>query len=417
MTRLFVGPVVALALAASASAQTLSYADAVFDGDLMPPGALNRAQAVAVSPDGRHVYVAADTTPALGVFEIDAAADHLTLVETELVPADPASVAVSADGGHVYVATTVPGAVTWFDRDPISGALSNPGSIATGDPGVMGLAGARSLALSPDDQNVYVASPSEDALAVFSRNPADGALTFLEAHLQAAVPALIDPWEVEVSPDGGHVYAATLDTGLTGVGFTRGPTGALSDPQSIAPNIVDGWSKSLVFSPGGDQVYFGGGNPNPPQDHAILIYDRDPGTGALNFAELLDDSEVPDPPGLATISSLAMAPDGTNVLVALDSADAVVALTRDAEGDLSYLDAVIDGPASDGLEGATSVAIAPNGRFTVAAGKSDAALVLLAPEPSALQTGLAALSALLGLGALPGKRRPSATPYGPKRTS
>lgn len=390
----------ALLLADPARAQTFSYTEAVFDGDLMPPGALNRAQAVALSPDGRHVYVAADTTPAIAVFERDVETGLLALVESETaIAADPTSVAVSADGGHVYVATTVPGAVTWFTRDPATGALSNPQSIAAGDPGVSGLAGARSVALSPDGLNVYVASVGDDAIAVFARNPADGVLTFLDAQLPAAVPELIDPWEVSVSPDGGHVYTATLDLTFTGVGFTRGAMGLLSNPQPIAPSIVDGWSKALEFSPSGDQVYFGGGNPAPPQDHAILIYDRDPGTGALAFAELFDDSELPQPPGLATIASLALAPDGAYLLAALDSAGAVVLLGRDPEGDLSFVEAIQDGPGTDGLAGAAGVAIAPSGRWSVAAGKTDRALVSFAPEPRAALAALGVLAALAVLGA------------------
>ena len=400
----FLALLACLALAPAANAQTVSYSDGLFDADLAPPGALNRAQAVAVSPDGRHIYVGADTTPAIGVFTIGAGA-MLQWVESELaIPADPTSLAVSPDGNHVYVTTTVPGAITWFSRDPLSGVLSDPQSIATGDPGVQGMAGARSVALSPDGLNTYVASVGDDAIAVFGRNPADGVLTFLEAQLPAAVPELIDPWRLGVSPDGGHVYVATQDTALTGVGFVRGAMGLLSAPQAIAPNIVDGWSKAVAFSPSGDQVYFGGGNPNPPQDHAILIYDRDAGTGALAFAELFDDSELPDPPGLATISSLAMAPDGAHVLVAVDAGSALVVLERDAGGDLSFLEAIVDGPGSDGLAGATEVATTPSGGFTLVAGKTDQALVLLTPEPSALA---GATAVVLALGALvTGRRRP-----------
>ncbi len=390
--------------AAPASAQSLGYLDAIFDSELMPPGGLNRAQAVAVSPDGRHVYAAADTTPALSVFAIDAVGGVLTHVETETgIPANPTSVAVSPDGNHVYVASsdppTNPGAVTGFTRDAQSGALSNPQSIAAGDPGVEGLGGARSVALSPDGLHVYVAAPGDDSLVVFSRDPGDGSLTFVQAQLASAVPELIDPWEVRVSPDGSHVYAATLDTTWTGVGFTRGPMGLLGTPQPIAPNIVDGWSKTLDFSPSGDQVYFGGGNPNPPQDHAIFVYDRDAGTGTLTFAELFQGSEIPNPPGLelATVTSLAVAPNGASVVVSLDVDDAVIVLERDSGGDLSFLEALEDGPASDGLLGAADVVITRDGRFTLVAGKGDQAIALLAPEPMGEALTLAAIAACLGL--------------------
>ena len=39
--------------------------------------------------------------------------------------------------------------------------------------------GSRAIAISPDGRDVYVASGGSDAIAVFARNPATGALTQL----------------------------------------------------------------------------------------------------------------------------------------------------------------------------------------------------------------------------------------------
>ena len=47
--------------------------------------------------------------------------------------------------------------------------------------GVDGIAYASALAISPDGAHVYVAGSRDDAVASFSRDPATGALTFLEA--------------------------------------------------------------------------------------------------------------------------------------------------------------------------------------------------------------------------------------------
>ncbi len=164
------------------------------------------AESVAVSPDGSHVYVVSPNMAAITLFARDQATGTLTQLpgtagcvsETEgyrlqigpcaegraLVGAS--SVAVSPDGQHVYVASYVYGAVAVFARDQATGTLTQlPGTAgcvsqtgwyydwrglcAAGT----GLDGAVSVALSPDDRHVYVASygpNTSGAVAVFARD-------------------------------------------------------------------------------------------------------------------------------------------------------------------------------------------------------------------------------------------------------
>src|SRR2546427_9658116 len=49
-----------------------------------------------------------------------------------------------------------------------------------GSGGVTGLNGATGVAVSPDGKHVYAAGELDDALAVFTRDSASGALTFVE---------------------------------------------------------------------------------------------------------------------------------------------------------------------------------------------------------------------------------------------
>ncbi len=76
--------------------------------------------------------------------------------------------------------------------------------------GVDGLFGARSVTVSPDGAHVYAAGVSDDAVAVFSRDPGTGALTFVEGLRDGGdgVAGLFGAFSVTVSPDGAHVYAA-----------------------------------------------------------------------------------------------------------------------------------------------------------------------------------------------------------------
>ena len=93
---------------------------------------------------------------------------------------DPVSVTVSPDNTSVYVTSNTSDAVTVFDRNTTTGALTQQVR-ATGcisDLWVFhtcvdgwGLDGASAVTVSPDNANVYVASQISDAVTVFDRSP------------------------------------------------------------------------------------------------------------------------------------------------------------------------------------------------------------------------------------------------------
>jgi DNA-binding beta-propeller fold protein YncE len=150
---------------------------------------LNGARAVTVSPDGKNVYVAASESDAVSVFTRDQISGVVTL--TDCINQDGSdgctdgraldetlSVAVSSDGKHVYVASRQSSAVAVFARDLTTGALSQlPGADGcVSEDGSDGCAagkalnGAQSVAVSLDGKNVYVASFNSSTVAIFKRN-------------------------------------------------------------------------------------------------------------------------------------------------------------------------------------------------------------------------------------------------------
>ena len=85
---------------------------------------------------------------------------------------------LSADGNHLYVIGSTDDAVSWFERNASAGALTYGGTLQDGVDGVDGLDGAQSVTLSADGKHAYVAGFFDDAVSWFERNASTGALTY-----------------------------------------------------------------------------------------------------------------------------------------------------------------------------------------------------------------------------------------------
>lgn len=179
---------------------------------------------VAVSPDGEWVYVASREDGALAVFDRTATLDDIAFQESFFdgvggvdFLAQATSVAVSPDGRFVYVTSWEDDAITIFER--VGQGLVLRDSYRDQVAGIDGLDGASSVALSPSGNLLFVAGELDDAIAVFHRS-ADGSLDFIEtvADGTGGVEGLDGPVTLVVSPDSVHVYAAARNSSSV-VGF------------------------------------------------------------------------------------------------------------------------------------------------------------------------------------------------------
>jgi 6-phosphogluconolactonase (cycloisomerase 2 family) len=258
--------------------------------------ALEFANAVAVSPDGKNVYVGAKSTDGLAVLARDSSTGAVTqlpgaagcVTEDGTDPFDnnPATTcvngeglsvgidgfAIPAAGGQVYAigGANNGGTIAVLDRNADTGALTQTiagtegclsfdgsgGQCAT----VAALNGPRKGAFSPGDAHLYVALSFTDGVARFNRTAATGNLSFAAS---TATPTMNGANDVAVSPDGKHVYVSAFESD-TVVRFNRDAGGALILQGCIshtgagcAGNIgkpLDGVN-AIAIAPDGQHVY------------------------------------------------------------------------------------------------------------------------------------------------------------------
>ncbi len=362
--------------------------------------ALSVAASVTISPDGRHVYVASYDSNAVAVFSRNVTTGELTQLSGAagciaengdgITCADgtglraAVSLRVSPDGKNVYVASEVSDAVVVFSRNPTTGALTQLSGTAgcvseTGTGGLCidgnGLLGARFVAVSPDNRHVYVASQYNHTVAIFFRDTTTGALTQLSGIAGCIAETgdgitcadgrgLITPTYLEVSPDGRHVYVASIDSNGVAIFSRNANTGALNQLSGIEGCIAeagdgitcaDGAGLSgaytLTVSPDGWHVYVVSATSD-----AVAVFSRNPTTGALTqlsgtagcVSETGTGGLCIDGNGLLGALAVALSPDGQNVYVASVNSNAVTVFSRDnpaAPSQLQFADVNGDGRA------------------------------------------------------------------------
>ena len=288
------------------------------------------------------------------------------------------AVALSPDGLNTYAVGIQDKALVNFDRDPSTGALIFSQVFKDSTAGVDGLDGAISVALSPDGQNVYVTGGNDNAVAVFSRDAASGDLTFRQVLKNGlgGVDGLDLAYGLTVSPDGLNVYATGANEAAIAV-FSRDASGGDLVFVQVLKNGQDGVSGlardySVVVSPDGRNVYAAGAD-----DDSLVTFSRDLSTGELAFQQVIVN-DLGGITGIKGVFALCLSPDGDNVYVAGYLDNSVAVFARNAStGLLSFVQSFQDGSGGvDGIGGASSVAVSPDGRRLYVSGYLDNAIAL-----------------------------------------
>lgn len=467
-----------IALARDLLVGTLSVAQTVVDGQGGVDG-LAGVRDVVVSPDGRHVYAVASQDDSIVAFARNDVTGTLGFLEVERNGVNGVAgmvgaraVAISPDGRHLYVAAAGEGnnAVAVFARNAVTGLLDFVEFRSDGVAGFDGLEGAIDVVVTRDGSGVFVLGAAEDAIAVLSRDKASGSLAFVEVERNGVAGVssfanpkalVLDPLRprvyaasdsegptaaslqifehdpttgalvrrffltgesfanLAVSPDGRHLYAPTevdgpvaayaiaplrfstrvregeggiyglqLPGGLAAFGaslyaisafpssvaaFARSGdeldfTSALFDGADGVEGIM--LARGIAASPDGRHVYVTG-----DQDDAVATFARNGATGALTFAGAIYDSDSGND-GLQGAQEIAVSGDGAHVYVAAFADASVAHYARNAQtGALTFVAVHRDGEGGvDGLDGARAIALSPDGKNVYATGTAEDAV-------------------------------------------
>lgn len=340
---------------------------------------LIKPTSIAVSPDGRSVYVASIVGSSIAVFDRNTSTGALTQKSgtAGCVAKDGAHqcatgramegvdvVAVSPDNKHVYAGGFTNDSLVVFDRNRSTGSIKQKSGtsgcfVETAQSDcttARGLNGAEGLTISPDGISVYVGAAVGNAVAVFRRNRSNGTLSqsagttgcfaFQAASGCSEGHGLVGADSMQVSSDNKNLYVASGVgdsiaafkrstssgnlTQLAGIGacytnFTQTLGRCASGVQLDGP-------EGILVSPDGRNVYVGSFFSN-----AIAVFDRVPYTGTLTQRVSPNGCVVePATSGCATgtalqgANALEMSNDGRRLYVGANGSNAIDVFSRAA---------------------------------------------------------------------------------------
>jgi 6-phosphogluconolactonase (cycloisomerase 2 family) len=207
---------------------------------------------LALSPDGADAYVATFNSGVLQ-YSVDAASGVLSAKTPASVPAGNTSegVAVTPDGRSVYVSDINSGTISQYDVNSITGALTpkTPAQVPTG------VGPTNGLVVTPDGKHAYVYNsgvgggtlPGE-TVSQYDIDATTGALTPKTPAFVAAGPGSTAS-DAAISPDGRTLYVVN---NFAVRQYAIDPTTGALSPKSPATVATEGGSTGIaIASPGG----------------------------------------------------------------------------------------------------------------------------------------------------------------------
>lgn len=227
----------------------LKYIDKVYSGQGGIEG-LNAINNMALSPDGKFMYVVGDKKH-IAILKVDSLSDDLSMVDF----------------------------------------------ISDGDPGMQYLNGIYELDFSPDGRFVYGIVMDSNALVTFARDTITGLLSPIQVvHNNQADSALTAGCAITVSKDGKFMYTASIRANTIGIFQRDQNNGMVTFIDTVSthllgnPQILWYYGYFLLSSNDSKNIYIGSYS-----DNAMVVYQRNGSTGALTFIQKLENvTDIPD---------------------------------------------------------------------------------------------------------------------------
>jgi 6-phosphogluconolactonase (cycloisomerase 2 family) len=346
--------------------------------------------ALVATRDGRFVYASGPGAVLLH-FERDAETGSLAYHAVDSFYS-AISLALSRDESRLFLADNSLGAHLLaaqyaFARDRTTGSLTmEPGGTLSGAYDYEGI-GDNFIVIEPF---FYTAGQftSQNPIPIVSvQAEPPFSLRAFEVDGTDGADALQGAAAAVATADGAHVYVAANGEDAIQI-FARDPNGDLAPLGAVRDGVggVDGLNgvAALAASPGGEHVYAAS-----QTDDAVAAFAHNATSGALAFVELERDG-VGGVTGLNGASRVAVSPDGAHVYASAPSDAALTSFARDASsGALTLVDQDADAAQLGLIE---DFAIAPDGRHLYTAAPYIDSIGVFARSPaSGALTPLAAI--------------------------
>ena len=206
---------------------------------------LSTPEAGVISSDGSFLYFVASSSDAVTIFSrqsngqfafVGALSDGVDGVEGLN---GARALALSPNGRHLYVAGYYSSSVAIFERASDTGLLTYVGKVTDGVNGVSNLGDPLAVSVSPDGRQVTVSAEDSNALTVFSRDAETGLLT------QTSSTSLAVPKRHFVTSDNRYLVALSANSTLNSfrrqdIDYSQGTS---DDDLVIAAVITAGTNK------------------------------------------------------------------------------------------------------------------------------------------------------------------------------
>jgi len=299
---------------------------------------LNNVYALAISNDGKSLYSISLNDNFILTWDVNTSTGAIAESQVLQNGSDgitnmdgPVNVIISDDDKNVYVSSQNNDAIVVFDRNTTTGALTFKESLANGSGSVANLDNPRMLALSPNGDNLYVSAQTSDAVVVFDRNTSTGALTYSESHKDetGSITLLDGAHGIAVSPDGKYVFVGgRTDDGITV--FTRdaadGDLTFAFEYGAVANSIAELTDPMyIVVQSDSDELYVAGGAAD-----AALVFSINSASGELTLVEEEKDGvSGVTANALNNVHYTAISPDGKSVYFASQAGDGITTFSVD----------------------------------------------------------------------------------------